>query len=458
MSRRGRIRALLGGAPIAVQVGVLLILTLVAAQALAVAIVVLLPPPPPPVYRLVEVASALQGRTTPETTSAFRREFDDHAPVLGENGTFRESRLRAVLADLLDAPLSDVRLQRRNRGPLASLGRRGVVTSPSLSDDNLARADVAEFFGVFLAAYRQPDGKWVIVQPRRLPFPDPWEGRLLLWILGCLLLIAPTAWWFAGRFAAPIRLFADGAKRLQRDTKAPPLPIEGPLELQEAASAFNDMQEAIQRYVHDRTTMFSAISHDLRTPLSRMRFKLEGALDRQAILSDVLQMERMVTSVLTFARDEAQARAGEPFELRSLLELVVEEAELVGAPVSLADGEPLYVYGDVTALKRLITNLVENALRYGGAARVDAERSGAMVYVRVRDEGPGLPDEELEAVFRPFYRGDTARNMDKANPQAGVGLGLSISRAIARAHGGDVVVRNGARNGLVSEVKLPLLA
>lgn len=122
----------------------------------------------------------------------------------------------------------------------------------------------------------------------------------------------------------------------------------------------------------------------------------------------------------------------------------------------MVDGEPLYVHGDIGALQRLFANLVQNALRYGKTATVEARKSGEMAQIEVRDKGPGLPERELEAVFRPFYRADAARNMDKTNPQTGVGLGLSISRTIARAHGGDITLLRG-EPGLIARVTLPLL-
>jgi signal transduction histidine kinase len=313
-------------------------------------------------------------------------------------------------------------------------------------------------FGAFVAASQRPDGRWTIVQSSPEPFPAEWQRRILLWLFLSLAAVLPAGYLFARRITAPLGAFARAAERFGKDLNAPPIEPDGPAELGAVAYAFNDMQGRLRRYVEDRTAMVGAISHDLRTPLARIRFKLERADDalRASVNADVTQMEAMLTAVLDFIRDASAARVRQPLDMVSLLECVVDDAALMGGDValeapSLQDGGSPVVDGDAMALKGLFDNLVGNALKYGALARVAVQVVGADVRVEIADAGPGLPDSELERVFQPFYRTDPARNMDVG----GIGLGLSVARSIAREHGGDVWLTSSAE-GLTAHVQLPL--
>jgi signal transduction histidine kinase len=212
------------------------------------------------------------------------------------------------------------------------------------------------------------------------------------------------------------------------------------------------MQVRLRRYIDDRTAMVGAISHDLRTPLARIRFKVESAppVLRESVLRDVAQMEQMIGAVLAFIRDEGAPRQREAFDLLSLLECVVDDAAGLGRDVELVGGAPVIVDGDPVGLRRLFDNLIDNAVKYGDEARVSlAEIDGAAV-VEIADRGPGVAAEDLARVFQPFFRTDRSRNLDNA----GVGLGLPIARATARAHGGDVELVHG-ETGMVAVVTLP---
>ena len=212
------------------------------------------------------------------------------------------------------------------------------------------------------------------------------------------------------------------------------------------------MQARIQRYVQDRTAMVGAISHDLRTPLARMRFRLERAPPelKGPILSDVRQMEEMVESVLSFVRDSREPGVRQRVDLLSVLECVVDDAALNG-DVRIIEGRPLEVDGDALALQRLFANLVDNAAKYGARARVSLEDRLGEAVVEIEDDGPGLSPANIERVFTPFYRANTARNLDVG----GVGLGLAVARSIARAHGGEIELRT-RPDGLTAVVRLPL--
>ncbi|HVX57655.1 MAG TPA: ATP-binding protein, partial [Candidatus Saccharimonadales bacterium] len=307
--------------------------------------------------------------------------------------------------------------------------------------------------GDFIAALRLADGMWAVVQPKPEPFPNSWQRRVLLWFLISFALVAPLGWLFARRLVRPIAGFAYAAEQLGRDPTAAILALEGPAEVGRAAHAFNRMQSRLRSFVDDRTAMVGAISHDLRTPLTRLRFRIEDVPDdlRESMLAEVDEMEQMIASVLAFIRDASEPGSRETLDLRRIVEDVVEDAVFVGKPVTLEHGMHAEVEVDPLGIRRLLTNLVENAVKYGGSARIRLFTDHQEAIAEVRDNGPGLPEDELERVFQPFYRAPAAR----ASNKHGTGLGLAVCRSIARAHGGDVRLWRGDQ-GLVAQVRLPL--
>jgi len=490
------------GAPIALQLVALLVVCLIAAQVLTIAVIVFMPPPERPIYHLDDVAQALRGGAVP---AALVRSVEKDPPQPdrrggGGGGGGHGLRLRHELATLVGVPDAEVRLvqhrsftsmlfrprghrsdgrsgfggggERWGEGPGGEHGPRdaaGPGPSPEASGPP-PQPDRSEFpgrepfpalsgrfplFGDFTAAARRRAGDWVVVKPRPEPFPNDWQGRLLLWLGGCLIITAPVGYLFARRITAPIGAFARAAETLGRDPNGPVMQLTGPAEIGMAARAFNEMQTRLKRYIEDRTAMVGAISHDMRTPLARMRFKLERAPDevKAAVLGDIEQMEQMISSVLAFIRDGNASRPRERLELLSLVECLVDDAAQTGQDVRLDAGSTVTVEADALGLQRLIGNLVDNAVKYGRVARLTVLRQGDHAVVDVADEGPGLPASEIERVFQPFYRAELARTLDGR----GVGLGLAVARSIARAHGGDVILMSGAE-GLIARVRLPLSA
>src|SRR6185503_6509102 len=252
-------------------------------------------------------------------------------------------------------------------------------------------------FGDFAAALQRDDGAWTVVRSTPEPFPSAWQMETSAWLLGGFLLVGSAGYLFSRRISAPLRKFAQAAERLGRDPQAPPMGLRGPAEIGAAAQAFNEMQERLKRYINDRTAMVGAISHDLRTPLARIRFKLEAAPPRlrEAVLSDIEQMEQMIGGVLAFIRDEGQPRRRERLDLLSLIECVADDATMVGGQVEIVDGKPVTVDGDPVALQRLFANLVDNAVKYGGDAQIEVRREGPLAVVEIADPGPGLSPDEL---------------------------------------------------------------
>ena len=280
---------------------------------------------------------------------------------------------------------------------------------------------------------------------------SPWSVPLLL--LAALAIVAASVW-AVRRLTAPLTTLAAAAEQLGRDVNAAPLPETGPLELREAVHAFNVMQERLQRFVRDRTLMVAAMSHDLRTPITRLRLRAEFVEDeeqRRKMLGDLSDMESMVDSTLAFTREEANSEGLASVDLVSLLQNICEERE--GATLELGPGIDArlpYVCRPM-AVTRCLANVVDNAVKYGRFARVRLLDAPGAVTVEVDDEGPGIPLGDHERVFAPFVRLDASRSRDTG----GTGLGLTIARTIARAHGGDVTLANRPENGLRVTISLP---
>jgi two-component system OmpR family sensor kinase len=466
-------------APFALQVVALLFLALLTAQLMTVALVLLTPPPRPTFYHLPEVAEALGGHPSAAGAEAGRprgaqprlvRTVEGEPRPLAKADREAAEAGRRALARLLNVPPDRVYLQesgppfpywlRRGAGIRERPAREGPRPAADLAEEEedgpAPRSRPGGFerpvVGGFTAALRQADGRWAVVRPPPEPFPSPWQKRILAWLAGCILVVAPAGYLFARRITAPLRAFAQAAERLGRDPRAPLMPLSGPAEIGVAAQAFNEMQGRLTRYVEDRTAMVGAISHDMRTPLARMRFKLEAAPPavKAQVLADVEQMEGMITAVLSFIRDASEARDRTRLDLLSVLEVAVDDVSLLGGDARIDTGHPLIVEADALALQRLFANLVDNAVKYGGQARIRLFEENGEAVTQVADAGPGLEPGDLERVFAPFYRAEAARTLD-----GGVGLGLAVARSIARAHGGDVTLANG-QGGLTATVRLPM--
>lgn len=445
MSRRAATER--GAAPLFAQVLGLVIVSLVAAHAISLIILFSLPPPPPEAYRVSEIAEALQ---TPGVTDVVEgrplvTRLRDEPPPPGYGG-----RRRAEFRNELAATLGVA----HERIIISSPAPRERVVRMRPPGPPRPRAAEPIIFAPFEVAVMQPDGRWLTTRPRASFHWSSWQGRILLTLLISILAIAPLAWWFARRLSQPIAAFAKAAERLGRDPRAPPLALSGSGEVEAAVTAFNNMQERLRRYVEDRTAMVGAIAHDLRTPLTRLRFRIEGAPDelRARLQQDLDEMEAMVAAALGFVHDATHTAERTKLELASLVESVIDEAAETGADAAIESDQRLIVEGDPLALKRMVANLVDNAVKYGRQARgrVFAENGAAII--EIDDEGPGIAEAEMERVFDPFYRAEPSRSRETG----GTGLGLAVVRSIARQHGGEVTLKNRDGGGLTARVSLPL--
>jgi signal transduction histidine kinase len=301
------------------------------------------------------------------------------------------------------------------------------------------------------------DGTWVTFDSHLSPQATGMPLRLaltLLILLGTVIVLSLVAVrWVTG----PLSALATAAEKLGEDINRPPLPETGPIEAQRAAKAFNTMQQRLSRFIADRTRIFTAMSHDLKTPITRLRLRSE-MLDDEALRAkfakDLEEMEAMVTQTLDFMRDASTQETVQRVDAMALLESLQTDYQDTGSRVEI-EGEVAQTYpGRPLALRRCLTNLLDNAIRYGGRATIKVEDDAERLTIRILDDGPGVAEQELEQAFEPFFRGEASRSRDTG----GSGLGLGIARNIARAHGGDLVLRNRAEGGLEAILTLPRIA
>jgi signal transduction histidine kinase len=298
------------------------------------------------------------------------------------------------------------------------------------------------------------DGTWVTFDSHLSPQDTALPLRValtLLVLLGTVTVLSLVAVrWVTG----PLSALANAAGQLGENINRPPMKEEGPIEVQRAAKAFNTMQRRLSRFIADRTRILTAMSHDLKTPITRMRLRTEMLEDgsvRAKFVRDLEEMELMVTHALEFMRDATESEPVQRVDLMALLESIQTDYQETGKQVDIEGGIGQPFAGRPLALRRCLTNLVENAIRYGERATIVAAEETAAIRIRILDQGPGIPELELEQAFEPFFRGEASRSRESG----GTGLGLGIARNIARAHGGELVLRNRAAGGLEAILSLP---
>ena len=265
-----------------------------------------------------------------------------------------------------------------------------------------------------------------------------------------ILLVALAVNWVT----RPLSELAHAAERLGNDLDAPPLREHGASELRRAAHAFNIMQDRLSRYLKSRVTALSAISHDLKTPITRMRLRAELIDDaplRDSLLRDMSELEKMVRSALEFIRGLDSTEPAQPTDINALIESVCEDYREAGHEVAVEGAATEPYPAQTQALKHCLSNIVDNACKYGGRARIMVKDGERELVIKVRDFGAGVPETELEKVFEPFYRVEASRSRDTG----GTGLGLAIARNVAQLHQGDMRIRNHPDGGLEAILALP---
>jgi two-component system OmpR family sensor kinase len=299
------------------------------------------------------------------------------------------------------------------------------------------------------------DGSWVNMSVAQVSggsaAPPSYISTTLLLLVAAGLLAALMGRWLT----TPLTRVAEGARQMFAGVQHIRVPEDGTREVRELAVAFNEMQARIKRLVDDRTDMLAAISHDLRTPLTRLRLRAEAMGDDAAtgsITADLDEMEAMLDATLAFLRGDKSDEDVQALDAGAILQTIASDCEDAGCGVTLRCAGRLVVIGRHLALKRAFTNLIQNAIRHGGCAEIEAAAAGQRLTVLISDTGPGIAPDQLDAVFAPFVRGDAARSA----AGAGHGLGLTVARSLIRLHGGDVTLANRPAGGLVATVTLPL--
>ncbi len=301
------------------------------------------------------------------------------------------------------------------------------------------------------------NGKWVIVRHQVPGDISSWRTNVLTYLAVLLLSIVILAYIAVRYVTRPLGLLANAADELGRDIQSPPLDESGPAEVTRAARAFNTMQDRLRRYIDDRDEILAAVSHDLKTPITRLRLRTEmlsqdGVQDK--FNHDLDDMEQMVDATLDFMRGTESSETAVPVDIMALLEALQQDMRDLDYKVELQPAELKPYRARPLLLKRCLTNLLENAVRYGEQAKIRVEQTGEHLQIIIADSGPGIPEQERKRIFQPFVRGESSRSRDTG----GNGLGLSIARNIARAHGGELILRGGKDGvGLEAVVTLPLV-
>ncbi|MCX7383578.1 MAG: ATP-binding protein [Alphaproteobacteria bacterium] len=354
----------------------------------------------------------------------------------------------------------EIRMEMQPRGPLPSAAPPGLLSPRSSGFSDGLRDKLQLPYAIdwesdpqsVLVTIGLADGNLHIEAPRKRLFAATLE-LFLLWLLGSSLLMFGLAALFVRNQVRSIRKLADAAEAFGLGRDGGAIKPEGAAEVRRAAVAFNRMQERIARFLQQRTEMLAGVSHDLRTPLTRLRLALammpaDAAVQRDVadMTGDVAEMERLIEAYLAFARGEGHEQA-QLIDLAVLLGDIAAAARRTGNDLSLAVDNDLVIKLRPDAIRRAVTNLVDNAGRHGRHIALAARRNGErLVEITVEDDGPGIPPERREAVFKPF----------ESQAAGGTGLGLTIARDIVRAHGGDIALEDGALGGLRARITLPV--
>ncbi|MGY0572193.1 ATP-binding protein [Bradyrhizobium sp. RDM12] len=301
-----------------------------------------------------------------------------------------------------------------------------------------------------------PDGTMIAGHVETGPRPWFWGAPWLVTLMTAFISISVLGLWAARALATPLSSFAKAAEDFSLDGTSEPLPERGPEEIRLVARALNRMQERIGRLMSDRTRMLAAISHDLRTPITRLRLRAEFIEDegnRKRMLIDLDQMRSMLESVLSLLRNDRKIEAITLVDIASTLQLIADQFGDMGHVVHYEGPASATAAARPDDLHRGVTNLVENAVRFGAEVTIRLDVSGTKLVIDVEDDGPGISDTRKQEMLEPFVRGDDARTMDDST---GFGLGLSIARAIAIAHGGELSLHDRQPHGLIVRMQLPV--
>ena len=313
--------------------------------------------------------------------------------------------------------------------------------------------DVNRFDRFVAIDIQLPKGVLHVVTPRKRLFSST-TYVFVIWMVGTSLILFAVATLFMRNQVRPIRRLADAAENFGKGRDVSEFKPEGATEVRQAALAFMAMRERIVRQIRQRTDMLAGVSHDLRTPLTRMRLQMEmmGKLDgAKDLKSDIAEMEHMLEGYLAFARGEGTER-GVVTELSPLLEMVAEQGRRKGGLIDLHIENSCRMPLRAMAFRRCLTNIFDNAIRFGEHVTVRAGLREERYEITIDDDGPGIPKEQRDEVFRPFFRVEDSRNP----VTGGVGLGLTIAGDVVRSHGGEINLSGSPNGGLRVRIRMPI--
>jgi signal transduction histidine kinase len=454
--------------------GLIIVLTLIATQILEeVVMVKLIPPPKIAVYSRDWMAERTLEAVRIATVTAPERRAEVLKKLSTEWLAF-SSLSEGVVADgRMPGPVSALRaaLERKLGNSV-----RNVVVSATIPDDPShstssvsvviaklpALADIVRdhleedvmVMGRLDVSLQLPDGSWIAVSEPGRELATALRLRNLVIFLIALGLIAGVSLFATRMIIRPLRRLAAVADRLGRERELTPVHKAGVPELDAIADSFNQMQQRLKRFVDERTHMLAAISHDLRTPLTRLRLFAEFVNDQQQralVLNDIEEMEQMLRASLAFASDEARREPHSRVDLGALLISLCDTVSDAGGQVSYQGPDHAELPCQPVAIRRAFSNLIDNACKYGEEARVSLSDHADMIEVLIGDRGPGIPADQVELAFAPFRRLEGSRNRESG----GVGLGLSIARDVVHGHGGSITLESNQPVGLLVRVRLP---
>lgn len=390
----------------------------------------------------------------PELLQAFSRLTRyltlDAAPLV-EAGDARDAAAEARLTELLAAPMRhEVRVRRITPQEADRFDDDLPPPSPSVSQANIVVGPVA-----MLISIDTGESGWVNVRYMP-PVPAPRYGPALVSGAVAAIVMIMAAWWTYSRFAAPLQKLTEAATALRRGEPVPEIPEGGPPAVRAATRSFNAMSQRLTATLENQRSIMTAVAHDLRTPIASMRLRAEFVADEEerARLRETLdEMQTMTEAVLSAARSDRTGETARPVELTALVESLADDMKETGGDVVFELSGAVRCVCRTNEVRRAVRNLIDNALRYGTRARVAVGTEREFAWISVEDEGPGIPSGDIERVFEPFVRLEGSRSAQTG----GYGLGLSITRWIARGHGGDVFLRNRSAGGLSAVIRLPLL-
>ncbi len=366
-----------------------------------------------------------------------------------------------LVAQLQEFGVTDARIRRVSAKPQDNV----AVTSepPGDPDAGLVERQLTDLAADFsqsdglAASIRFDDGRWLNFVAATTPANPLFTTETLPLFGSVAAIVIAMSIWATRRLTAPYRALEQAVKCIGEDVKSPPLPEFGSSEYKSAVRAVNAMQSQLREYVADREQLAAALAHDLRTPLTRIRLRLELLRKsplRQSLTHDLNDIDVIARSVIDFATYEIVDEEQEKIDFWSLVDSVADNYPQVSFDKPSHESRGLICIGRPIALRRCVTNLVDNAVSYGGKAHISLAQNGSNILLTIRDEGPGIPQAKLDEVFQPFRRVENSRNRQTG----GFGLGLTIARNIARRCGGDIKLENDPRGGLRAELTIPRAA